>query len=91
MKILVVRFSSIGDIVLTSSVVRCIKQQLQNTQIHFLTKDHFKTLYEANPYVDKIFGLSDNWGSLLKELKTENYDYVIDLHNNLRTKRLKTS
>jgi len=91
MKILVVRFSSIGDIVLTSSVVRCIKQQLQNTQIHFLTKDHFKTLYEANPYVDKIFGLSDNWDSLLKELKTENYDYVIDLHNNLRTKRLKTS
>jgi ADP-heptose:LPS heptosyltransferase len=89
MKILVVRFSSIGDIVLTSSVVRCLKTQLQNAQLHFLTKDQFRTLYDANPYVDKIHGLADNWDSLMEELKAENYDYVIDLHNNLRTKRLK--
>lgn len=89
MKILVVRFSSIGDIVLTSSVVRCLKTQLPNSKIHFLTKEQFITLYEANPNVDKIFGLKDNWESLISDLKAENYDYIIDLHNNLRTKRLK--
>jgi ADP-heptose:LPS heptosyltransferase len=89
MKILVVRFSSIGDIVLTSSVVRCLKNQLHHAQIHFLTKNQFTTLYEANPNVDKIFGLADNWDSLITELKAENYDCIIDLHNNLRTKRLK--
>lgn len=89
MKILVVRFSSIGDIVLTSSVVRCIKNQLKNAKIHFLTKEQFTTLYDSNPNVDKIHALSDNWDLLVNELKTENFDCVIDLHNNLRTKRLK--
>ncbi|MFM7668541.1 MAG: glycosyltransferase family 9 protein [Bacteroidota bacterium] len=89
MKILVVRFSSIGDIVLTSSVVRCLKNQVQNAQIHMLTKEQFTPLYDANPNVDKTFGLSDNWELLLSELKAENYDCIIDLHNNLRTKRLK--
>lgn len=89
MKILVVRFSSIGDIVLTSSVVRCLKNQVQNAQIHVLTKEQFTPLYDANPNVDKMFGLSDNWELLLSELKSENYDCIIDLHNNLRTKRLK--
>ena len=89
MNILVVRFSSIGDIVLTSSVVRCIKNQVQNAQIHYLTKDQFKPLFEANPNVDKIIGFSDTWDSLIAELKAENYDCIIDLHNNLRTKRLK--
>lgn len=91
MKILVVRFSSIGDIVLTSSVVRCLKKQLPNSKIHFLTKNQFTTLYESNPNADKIFGLADNWDSLIAELKAENYDCIIDLHNNLRTKRLKTT
>jgi hypothetical protein len=38
MKILVIRFSSIGDIVLTTPIVRCLKQQLPHAQIHFLTK-----------------------------------------------------
>ena len=89
MKILVVRFSSIGDIVLTSSVVRCLKNQVQNSHIHFLTKEQFTPLYDANPNVDKIYGLSENWELLLTQLKSENYDCIIDLHNNLRTKRLK--
>ncbi|MBM3453029.1 MAG: glycosyltransferase family 9 protein [Bacteroidetes bacterium] len=89
MKILVVRFSSIGDIVLTSSVVRCLKNQVQNGQIHVLTKEQFTPLYDANPHLDKIYSLTDNWGKLISELKAENYDCIIDLHNNLRTKRLK--
>jgi ADP-heptose:LPS heptosyltransferase len=89
MKILVVRFSSIGDIVLTSSVVRCIKNQLENAKIHFLTKEQYTALYDSNPNVDKIHGLSDNWDLLVNELKAENFDCIIDLHNNLRTKRLK--
>jgi len=91
MKILVIRFSSIGDIVLTSSVVRCIKTQLPIAQIHFLTKETFKILYDANPYVDRILGLNKNWDLLMSELIAENYDCIIDLHNNLRTKRLKIS
>lgn len=88
MKILVVRFSSIGDIVLTSSVIRCIKNQLPHATIHFLTKDKFHELVEFNPYISRIICLGNNWNETIDELKQENYDYIIDLHNNLRTHRL---
>ncbi len=89
MKILVVRFSSIGDIVLTSSVVRCLKQQIPNSMIHYFTKSTFTDLVCHNPNIEKVFGLSENWEEIIEQLKTEKYDYVVDLHHNLRTKRLK--
>ena len=51
LKILVVRFSSIGDIVLTSPVVRMLKKQL-NAEVHFLTKSAYVSLLKNNPYID---------------------------------------
>ena len=53
MKILVIRFSSIGDVVLTTSVVRCLKKQT-NAEIHFITKKGFKSILKDNPYIDKL-------------------------------------
>ena len=92
-KILIIRFSSIGDIVLTSPVLRCLKQQLGAT-IHFLTKASFGFILEANPYVDRVFtlakeGKKDNWSALIPMLKAENYDVVIDLHKNLHKELLR--
>ncbi|MFN7793667.1 MAG: glycosyltransferase family 9 protein [Cyclobacteriaceae bacterium] len=55
MKILVIRFSSIGDIVLTTPVVRVLKTQLDEAEIHFATKLQYKMLVENNPYIDKVF------------------------------------
>ena len=54
MKILVIRFSSMGDIIYTTPVVRCLKKQLPNAEIHFLTKPAFKYIYDGNPYIDKL-------------------------------------
>jgi ADP-heptose:LPS heptosyltransferase len=88
MKFLVIRFSSIGDIVLTTPAIRCLKQQVQNAEVHFLTKQNFKTVTEGNPYIDKFFYFKDNLPTLIKDLKLENYDYIIDLHQNFRTKRI---
>lgn len=85
MKILVIRFSSIGDIVLCSPVFRCIKNQIPDVQLHFLTKSSFKKVTEANPYIDKFFYYHHNLSEILEELKAEHYDYVIDLHRNLRS------
>jgi len=90
MKILVVRFSSIGDIVLTTPILRSIKQQIPNTELHFLTKQNFLGVIENNPYVDKFFTIKRSINETILLLKNENYDYVIDLHNNIRTLRLKT-
>lgn len=88
MKVLIIRFSSIGDIVLTTPVIRCCKQQLKNAEIHFVTKTVFKPVLENNPYIDKLFTLKDDINEIADLLKKENYDYIIDLHNNLRSKRL---
>jgi lipopolysaccharide heptosyltransferase II len=89
MKILIIRFSSIGDIVLTTPVIRCIKKQVPNAQVHFATKSNFKSFMESNPYIDKLHLLNKNDAELIKELQAENFDAVIDLHNNLRTFRIK--
>ena len=88
LKILVVRFSSIGDIVLTTPVLRMLKEQL-NAEVHFLTKAPFVALFKNNPNVDAVFQINDSIREVISDLKKENYDYVIDLHNNLRTQILK--
>ncbi len=89
MKILILRFSSIGDIVLTTPVIRCLKTQLDDAEIHYATKEQYKTILENNPYVDKLFFLTENLGELVHALKREKYDVVIDLHHNLRTRIVK--
>lgn len=88
-KILLIRFSSIGDIVLTTPVVRCIKQQLPEVELHVLTKPSYRSIYTANPYVDKVFELIPNWKSLMASLRKEHYDFIVDLHKNWRSWRVR--
>ena len=88
-KILIIRFSSIGDIVLTTPVIRCAKQQLIGTEIHFVTKEAFKDTLSHNPYIDKLITFKNDISEIYEELKTEKYDVIIDLHKNLRSLRLK--
>jgi len=89
MKALIIRFSSIGDIVLTTPVVRCLKQQKEAVQVHYLTKRVFRQVLEANPYIDKFHFLNDNLNETIEELKAEKFDLVIDLHKNIRTLKVK--
>ncbi len=89
MKVLIIRFSSIGDIVLTTPVIRTLKTQLEGCELHYATKLQFKTLLESNPYVDKLHLLGDDLDELAKRLKQEHFDCIIDLHHNLRTYILK--
>ena len=89
-KILIIRFSSIGDIVLTTPVVRCVKQQLKDAEVHFLTKKSFASVIEHNPFIDRKIYLEGEQAALIPELKQEKYDLIIDLHNNLRTLKLKS-
>ncbi|RYY12248.1 MAG: glycosyltransferase family 9 protein [Cytophagaceae bacterium] len=89
MKILVLRFSSIGDIVLTTPVVRQLKTQVPGAQVHFATKPAYRSLLEANPYVDRTHVLSGSLGELVRELRAERFDFIVDLHNNLRTRLIR--
>lgn len=88
-KFLIIRFSSIGDIVLTSPVARCLKSQFPGAEIHYLTKKRNADLLIASPYIDKVQVLDDSLTHIIGMLKKEKYDYIIDLHNNLRSLRVK--
>lgn len=88
MKILILRFSSIGDIVLTTPVARCIKKQIPGAEVHYLTKTPYRPLLDTLPYLDKVLTFNNSINEVLEVLRKEKYDLIIDLHKNLRTKIL---
>ncbi len=90
MKVLVIRFSSIGDIVLTTPVVRALKLQ-RNPEIHILTKSRYAGLWSSNPYVTKVWSFDKSPDEFLDALQLENFDFVVDLQKNLRSVKLRRS
>src|SRR5688572_15003123 len=90
-KILIIRFSSIGDIVLTTPVIRCLKKQVPGVELHFLTKESFKSTLVENPYIDKLWILRENLNEVISNLKKEKFDFVADLHHNWRSLRVRTA
>lgn len=87
-KFLILRFSSIGDLVATSPIPRWLKQQVPDAEVHFLVKQQFASLLEASPYIDQVFSFDKEKNPLttvLADLKAEEYDWVLDLHKNWRT------
>lgn len=86
-KILIVRFSSIGDIVLTTPVIRCVKEQL-GAEIHFLTKAGFRGILEHNPHITKVWSIKKGIEEVAADLEQASFTSVIDLHNNLRCRML---
>lgn len=75
-----------GDIVLTTPVLRCLKKiPGRQMEVHFITKKMFASLLFSNPYVDKLFLLDGKLSDLTGKLKKEDYDYIVDLHHNLRS------
>jgi ADP-heptose:LPS heptosyltransferase len=89
MKVLVIRFSSIGDIVLTTPVLKALREQVPGIEIHYLTRKNFAPLLSFNPNIDRLYVIERSLSEVLPQLKVENFDRVIDLHNNLRTLNLK--
>lgn len=86
MKVLIIRFSSIGDIVLSSGLVRCLKNQLPGVEIHYCTKKQFLPLVQYSPHIDRVHTLEKGrFGELLQSLRAEDFDWVIDIHRKLRS------
>ncbi len=80
MKILLIRFSSLGDVILTTSVARNIKINDPTASVDILTKPEYASVFENNPdFNDVLFSISRN----------KKYDYVVDLHNNIRSNLIK--
>ncbi|HLF64265.1 MAG TPA: glycosyltransferase family 9 protein [Saprospiraceae bacterium] len=87
-KVLIIRFSSIGDIVLTTPIVRCLKQQL-GAEIHYLVKESYASALHPNPYIDRLITIKKDVDEVLPTLREIKYDWIADLHHNLRSFNVK--
>ncbi|MCS7028549.1 MAG: glycosyltransferase family 9 protein [Bacteroidia bacterium] len=89
MRFLILRFSAIGDIVLTTPVIRLLRKKFPHATIDYATKTQYEICIRHNPYLDKIYTLSPKQSVFSFVQQLPKYDYVIDLHNNLRTFQIK--
>jgi len=90
-KILIIRLSSMGDILLATPLIRSIKSQNSETEIDFVVKDEFFEVIKNNPHLTNIFRYSkESTGKkeLINSLKSRNYETVIDLQNNRRSSEI---
>lgn len=90
-KILLIRFSSIGDVLLTTPVLRAIATQLHKTELHVITKKAFVPLLENNPHISRLHSFVIEIDECIDTLQAQQFDLIIDLHNNLRSRRLTTA
>jgi ADP-heptose:LPS heptosyltransferase len=70
-------------------VIRCLKEQQTGVELHYLTKSSFSFMLKNNPYVDHVHEMEREIDEVITALKAEKFDFIIDLHHNLRTWRLK--
>lgn len=92
MRILIIRLSSIGDVILTTPILKSLKEKYPNMIIDFLVMKNFKDAIEGCPYIDNLILFDKFQGdgfkelvALGKKLKKNNYDYVFDLHSKIRS------
>ncbi len=84
-KILVIRLSSFGDIILSFPLLKKLREKFPESEIHFLTKDNYREAVELNPYVHKIIFYEGSLLNTRKKIKNENFDLIIDIHKNFRS------
>ena len=89
--LLIVRLSSLGDILLTTPLLRTIKNNYPGIKIDFILRKEYHDLLKLNPNVDNIFLFNnhkDETSKLKSLIQKNNYDLIVDLQNNIRSKRL---
>jgi lipopolysaccharide heptosyltransferase II len=88
-KILIIRLSSLGDVLLSTPLVRSIKKAYPQIQIDFILKEQYRDLYKLNPYINSLITYhADSSDQIKNSIKQNNYDVIIDLQNNFRSAAL---
>ncbi len=89
-KILIIRLSSLGDVLLTSPLIRNIKNSYPNLRIDFLVRHEYENTVNNNPHVDQIIILNRDYNSkeIRNRVNQNNYDLIIDLQNNFRSRNI---
>lgn len=95
-KFLIIRMSSIGDVLLASPLIRILKKEFPDCRIDFVIKKEYLQLIEFHPFIHKkyVFDKANSKQSL-RAIKTsirqENYNIIVDIHNNFRSKWLRSN
>ncbi|MCF7794551.1 MAG: glycosyltransferase family 9 protein [Candidatus Cloacimonetes bacterium] len=85
-RILIIRLSSLGDVVLTQPVTAVLKKRFPKAEIHFITKKAYLPVVECFNCVDKVYIWEEYKSySKLRKLAKQKFDLVIDLHNKFNT------
>jgi len=87
-RILVIRFSSLGDVVLVEPVFRGLKENYPDSKIGFATKKAYAGVFENHPSIDRVFVLDGDFKALVGEVKSFGPDLIVDLHRNYRSRKL---
>lgn len=90
-EVLIIRLSSLGDILLTTPLIRSLKSQYPQIKIDFILRKEYSDLLKLNPYLNKIYHfnkIEKENETTLDEIRKTNYDLIIDLQNNLRSKKM---
>jgi lipopolysaccharide heptosyltransferase II len=93
-KTLVIRFSSIGDIILASPLLRVLRKKYPSLQIDFVTRKEFSDIVRYNPNINRIYEIDAAKGfkeliSLKTSIQREQYDLIVDIHNSLRSRYIR--
>ncbi len=91
-KILIIRLSSLGDVLLATPLIRTLKEKFENIRIDFVVKSQYKDALIHNPYISNLLLYDrekDKIRKLLSELQETGYDAVIDLQNNFRSAEIR--
>lgn len=88
-RVLIIRLSSLGDVLLTTPVVRALKKKYPDCKIDFLVRNQYSDVLRYNQNLNRIYEFNPpNVKELLNELKQNNYDFILDLQNNFRSRKI---
>lgn len=89
--ILLIRFSSLGDLVLTTPIYRELRKVYPNSRLTLLTSEGFGRVLENNPHLDEIIyhhrkETRNDLENLIDQLRLQKFDLIYDIHNSLRSR-----
>ncbi len=89
-RILIIRLSSLGDVLLTTPLIRTLKNLYPQVEIDFIIREEYQDTIRLNSHLNKIIPITRgyNFKEINEEIKKSSYDLIIDLQNNFRSRAL---
>ena len=88
-RFLILRFGSASEVLMTTPVIRCLKEQVEGASIDYVVGRAWVHLLEHNPYLNKVHVLEGLKGKQVKKIKEEGFDYIIDLQRDVRSEMIR--